>query len=112
MLDLAASFQSTVVGILVQSLKKATSNFNPRSILLSGGVAANNELRAAVRAFCDDHGLEAFIPAPRLTTDNAAMIAAAGYDHFRRHETSDASFNADASLQLAKKPMKKIGSHR
>jgi N6-L-threonylcarbamoyladenine synthase len=112
MLDLAASFQSTVVGILVRSLKKATSNFNPRSILLSGGVAANNELRAAVRAFCDDHGLEAFIPAPRLTTDNAAMIAAAGYDHFRRHETSDASFNADASLQLAKKPMKKIGSHR
>ena len=103
MLDLVASFQRTVVGILVRSLEKAVPVFRPQSVLLSGGVAANTELRAATQSFCKKNGLEAFIPPPRLTTDNAAMIAAAGYDHFRRHEYAGMDLNADASLQLARK---------
>ena len=103
MLDLVASFQRTVVGILTRSLEKATPLFHPKAVLLSGGVAANSELRAATQSFCGANGLEAFIPPHRLTTDNAAMIAAAGYDHFRRNEFAGLDLNADASLQLARK---------
>ncbi len=103
MKDLAASFQRTVVGILVRSLKRAFLNYHPQSILLSGGVAANSELREATREFCEEHGLQAYIPPLWLTTDNAAMIAGAGYDHFRRQEFADLDLNADASLQLAPK---------
>lgn len=103
MIDLAASFQRTVVDILVSSLKKALFYFEAKSVMLSGGVAANSDLRADTKAFCDDHALDAYIPPPKLTTDNAAMIAAAGFDHFRRQEFADLNLNAEASLQLAKK---------
>lgn len=103
LLDLAASFQRTVVGILVRSLERADRDFHPQSILLSGGVAANSELRAATQEFCARQGLEAFIPPPQLTTDNAAMIAAVGYDHFLRREFAGVNLNAEASLLLAKK---------
>jgi N6-L-threonylcarbamoyladenine synthase len=103
MIDLVASFQGTVVGILIRSLERAIDEYRPHSILLSGGVAANSELRASVRTFCDKHGLDPFIPPPKLTTDNAAMIAAAGHAHFLRHEFADLNLNAEASLQLARK---------
>jgi N6-L-threonylcarbamoyladenine synthase len=102
-LDLTASFQRTVVGILVRSLKWGALQLHPQSILLSGGVAANSELRAAVQSFCDQQGLDAFIPPPTLTTDNAAMIASAGHDHFQRGELADLTLNAEANLQLARK---------
>lgn len=101
--DLAASFQRTVVGILVRSLERAIAIYHPQAILLSGGVAANSELREAVQRFCDKQGLDAYIPPRELTTDNAAMIAAAGYDRFRRKEFADLTLNADAGLQLARK---------
>jgi len=103
MIDLAASFQRTVVGILVRSLQRAIREFHPESILLSGGVAANSELRSAVLEFCCGNGLDAYIPPLALTTDNAAMIAAAGYDHYRRGELVGLSLNAEASLPLARK---------
>lgn len=102
-LDLVASFQRTVVGILIRSLEKAVVEFHPQSILLSGGVAANSELRAATLDFCNREGMEAYLPQPGLTTDNAVMIAAAGYDHYRRREFQDLTFNAEANFPLAKK---------
>ncbi|MBZ5552843.1 MAG: tRNA (adenosine(37)-N6)-threonylcarbamoyltransferase complex transferase subunit TsaD [Acidobacteriia bacterium] len=103
MVDLVASFQRTVVEILVRSLQRGMLEYRPESILLSGGVAANSELRSAVGNFCAEHKLEAYIPPPYLTTDNAAMISAAGHDHFLRQELADLDLNAEASLQLAKK---------
>lgn len=103
LLDLVASFQHTVVEILIRSLEKAILLYRPHSILLSGGVAANSDLRAATKEFCDREGLEPYLPHPQFTTDNAAMIAAAGYDHFRRREFADLSFNAEASFPLARK---------
>jgi len=103
MIDRVASFQRTIVGILVRSLQRGLREYRPQSILLSGGVAANSELRSAVQDFCAEQELKAYIPPLRLTTDNAAMIAAAGHDHFQRQELADLNLNAEASLQLAKK---------
>ncbi|HXG66356.1 MAG TPA: tRNA (adenosine(37)-N6)-threonylcarbamoyltransferase complex transferase subunit TsaD, partial [Blastocatellia bacterium] len=76
-IDLAASFQDKVVRSLLTPLKKAVRRHRPRTIILAGGVACNSALRARVKA--EDFGAPVYYPSPKLTTDNAAMIAAAGY---------------------------------
>jgi N6-L-threonylcarbamoyladenine synthase len=69
--------------------------------VLSGGVAANGRLRAAVQAAAAEYeNLEVFLPAPKLCTDNAAMIAVAGSEAFRRGERADGSLAADAAWRL------------
>ena len=75
--DLAASFQRAVVDTLLSKLELALERSNVTRVALGGGVAANSELRARVRAFCELRSLELKIPPPELCTDNAAMIAAA-----------------------------------
>jgi N6-L-threonylcarbamoyladenine synthase len=75
--DVAASFQAAVVDVLVDRLSRAAEAHPYRSIVLSGGVAANSALRAACLAFGEQSGIPVFIPPLRYCTDNAAMIAAA-----------------------------------
>ena len=70
-------------------------------MVLSGGVAANGRLRAAVQAKAAEYeDLQVFLPAPRLCTDNAAMIAVAGSEALRRGERAGATLAADASWRL------------
>jgi N6-L-threonylcarbamoyladenine synthase len=99
-LDLCASFQNAVVRALVRSLRKAAEKYQPKTIILAGGVACNSELRAAVRQLADDLGAPAYIPSPIYTTDNAAMIAAAGYPKLLRGECARWEMSADVSLRL------------
>ena len=99
-LDLCASFQNAVVRALVRSLRKASERFKPRTILLAGGVACNSELRAAVQKLADELKIPAYIPSPIYTTDNAAMIAAAGYPKLLRGEHLPWDASADVSLRL------------
>lgn len=99
-LDLCASFQNAVVRALVRSLRKAAEIHRPKTIILAGGVACNSELREAVRHLADDLGIPAFIPSPVYTTDNAAMIAAAGYPKLLRGESAPWDMSADVSLRL------------
>jgi N6-L-threonylcarbamoyladenine synthase len=75
--DLAASFQRAVVDSLLLKLEQALERTGARRVALGGGVAANSELRARVRARCERDGLELKIPPSELCTDNAAMIASA-----------------------------------
>lgn len=77
--DLAASLQKTIIDILINKLKKAVKQTGVKTVAIGGGVSANSGVRAAVADFCDKNGLEAFIPEKVFTTDNAAMVAIAGY---------------------------------
>ncbi len=77
--DLAASLQATIIAILLDKLEKAVKQTGVRTVAIGGGVSANSGVRAAVADFCSRHGIEAFIPERKFTTDNAAMVAIAGY---------------------------------
>jgi N6-L-threonylcarbamoyladenine synthase len=100
-LDLIASFQRAVVDDLVARTLAAAEQFGVRTVLVSGGVAANSELRRMFEAEAARRGLEAYFPSRALSTDNAAMIAAAGYARFRAGEYESATLNAEANLPLA-----------
>jgi N6-L-threonylcarbamoyladenine synthase len=99
-IDLCASFQNAVVRALVRSLRKAADLYRPQTLILAGGVACNSELRSAVRKLAEEAGLPVYIPSPVFTTDNAAMIAAAGYPKLMRGECSGWDLSADVSLRL------------
>lgn len=77
--DLAASLQATIVDILLSRLRKAVELTGVKAVAIGGGVAANSGVRDAVARFCVSRGIEAFIPERVFTTDNAAMVATAGY---------------------------------
>jgi N6-L-threonylcarbamoyladenine synthase len=100
-LDLIASFQRTVVDDLVGRTLAAAAERGVRTVFVSGGVAANSELRRTFEAEAGPRGIEIYFPSRELSTDNAAMIAAAGYARFRAGELADASLNAEANLPLA-----------
>ncbi|MBD5233003.1 MAG: tRNA (adenosine(37)-N6)-threonylcarbamoyltransferase complex transferase subunit TsaD [Bacteroidales bacterium] len=84
--DLAASLQSTIIAILLDKLDKAVKATGVRTVAIGGGVSANSGVRGAVAEYCERHGLKAFIPARKFTTDNAAMVAMAGYFKYQRGE--------------------------
>ena len=100
-LDLCASFQEAVVNMLWSTTLKAAQRLHPRAILLSGGVAANSRLREAFTERSAEAGLKFYYPKPILTTDNAAMIAAAGTAKLMRGEIADIDTNADPNMRLA-----------
>ncbi len=77
--DLAASLQKTIIDILLDKLDKAVRQTGVKTVAIGGGVSANSGVRNAVQQYCDTHGLTAFIPERSFTTDNAAMVAIAGY---------------------------------
>ncbi|MCM1483449.1 MAG: tRNA (adenosine(37)-N6)-threonylcarbamoyltransferase complex transferase subunit TsaD [Muribaculaceae bacterium] len=77
--DLAASLQRTIIEILIDKLSKAVEQTGVRTVAIGGGVSANSGVRKAVEEFCNKRSLEAFIPQRSFTTDNAAMVAIAGY---------------------------------
>ncbi|MBO5053178.1 MAG: tRNA (adenosine(37)-N6)-threonylcarbamoyltransferase complex transferase subunit TsaD [Muribaculaceae bacterium] len=80
--DLAASLQHTIISILMDKLDKAVIQTGVHTVAIGGGVSANSGVRTAVAEYCQHKGLEAFIPARSFTTDNAAMVAIAGYYKF------------------------------
>ncbi len=77
--DLAASLQTTIIEILLDKLDKAVRQTGVRTVAIGGGVSANSGVRSAVADYCAARGLKAFIPERAFTTDNAAMVAIAGY---------------------------------
>ncbi|MDE6317067.1 MAG: tRNA (adenosine(37)-N6)-threonylcarbamoyltransferase complex transferase subunit TsaD, partial [Muribaculaceae bacterium] len=77
--DLAASLQRTIIDILINKLDKAVKATGVKTVAIGGGVSANSGIRAAIADYCTRRGLQAFIPERMFTTDNAAMVAIAGY---------------------------------
>ena len=77
--DVAASFQEAVVDVLVTKARRAAADVGAKALCLAGGVAANSLLRRRVEDACAEDGIGAFLPSRALCTDNAAMVAAAGW---------------------------------
>jgi len=98
--DIAASFQATVVKSLIGTMEKLAIEFQPKTIIVAGGVACNNALCQASEAVGERLNLPVYFPSKHLSTDNAAMIAAAGYFHLARGERGDLRMTADVSMRL------------
>jgi N6-L-threonylcarbamoyladenine synthase len=98
--DVCASFQRAVVEALLDRTFDAARWLGARSIGIAGGVSANSRLRQDALARGERVGLPVFVPSLALTTDNAAMIAAAGLRRYRNGVTGALNLNAQASLAL------------
>ncbi len=98
--DLAASFQSVVVRSLVGTTERVAGEYFPKTLIVAGGVACNGALKDASRKAAEQLGIPAYFPSPHLSTDNAAMIAAAGTVKLQAGERADFSLNADVTLRL------------
>lgn len=99
-LDLVASFQSAVVTDLVERTLVAADACRVESVFVSGGVACNSLLRERFAQAARQTGLQVLFPSPALSTDNAAMIAAAGYFKLMAGQRADVSLTAHASFPL------------
>ena len=99
-LDLVASFQRSMVNDLVMKTLGAAREYEVQTLFVSGGVAANQELRATFEREAGMQGLPVFFPARALSTDNAAMIAAAAFPKFLRGEFVAEDFCAEAGMAL------------
>jgi len=99
-LDLVASFQRSMVEDLVTKTLAAAREYDIQTLFVSGGVAANQELRAALAREAEMQGLPVFFPSRALSTDNAAMIAAAAFPKFLTKEFVVLDFSAEAGMAL------------
>jgi N6-L-threonylcarbamoyladenine synthase len=98
--DLAASFQSVVVRSLVDTTERIAAEYGPRNLIVAGGVACNGALRESARQAAARLGVPVYFPSPHLSTDNAAMIAAAGTVKLQAGERAGLDLNADVTLRL------------
>jgi N6-L-threonylcarbamoyladenine synthase len=103
-LGLIASFQRAVVEDLVSKTLAAAQGRTARTLFITGGVAANSELRRCFELEASQAGLPAFFPSRKLSTDNAAMIAAAAYPKYLAGDFAGVAFSAEASLALGMEP--------
>jgi N6-L-threonylcarbamoyladenine synthase len=99
-LDLVASFQRAIVEDLVGKTLAAARAYDVATLFVTGGVAANNELRKTFEQKGAEDGLPVYFPSRPLSTDNAAMIAAAAYPKFLARDFAALDFSAEASLAL------------
>jgi N6-L-threonylcarbamoyladenine synthase len=98
--DLAASFQSVVVRSLVGTTERIAEDYQPHTLIVAGGVACNGALREAASRLGERLKIPAYFPSRHLSTDNAAMIAAAGTVKLNAGERAGLDLNADVTLRL------------
>lgn len=98
--DLCASFQKAVTEMLTTNVKKAVKEYNVDKITLAGGVSRNSFIRSSFDNLAEELGIKVYYPEPVLCTDNAAMIAAAGYYNFINGERADLKLNAIPNLKI------------
>ena len=98
--DVAASFQEAVVDVLTHKARLAAQQVRAKGLCLAGGVAANSRLRERLLDVCVEDGLAAFLPSPAMCTDNAAMVAAAGWWRLRHDGPAPLDTGADPSATL------------
>lgn len=99
--DLAASFQKAVTEVLIENALKACEKLNIKTIALAGGVSASSYIRKEFQKLEETKGMKIYYPEPILCTDNAAMIASAGYYNYINGITSTLDLNAVPNLKIA-----------
>ena len=95
--DLACSFQNRVVGILTKKTKRALKEYHVKNLIIAGGVAANKVLRESITQMCEEENIKLNIPALSYCTDNATMIATAGFYAYKKGRSADLTLNAKAN---------------
>lgn len=98
--DIACSFQNRVVEILSKKTMKALKEYNVNNLIIAGGVSANSGIRNKFTTLCEKEGINLTIPNIKYCTDNAAMIAAAGYFAYRKGIVADIDLKASAVTSL------------
>ncbi|MBX3293827.1 MAG: tRNA (adenosine(37)-N6)-threonylcarbamoyltransferase complex transferase subunit TsaD [Acidobacteria bacterium] len=98
--DVAAGFQKAVVGALIARLEQVSEHVSPRTMIVAGGVVCNTVLRDAATALGNKIGCPVYLPSKHLSTDNAAMIAAAGHFHLAGGRRDDLGLAADVTMRL------------
>jgi len=98
--DVAASFQEAIVDVLVKKVFRAARDYGVKDVVFVGGVSANKRLREKAREQAEKWNYSVYFPAPSFCTDNAAMIARAGYFLYKKGYTSDVELNAVPNLRL------------
>lgn len=98
--DVACSFQEAVVEVLVEKTVRAVKETGVRRVVVVGGVSANSRLREVFKERAGRDNFEVFIPRPRLSTDNALMIAYAGVERFKRGITAPLEVNPEPNIPL------------
>src|SRR5690606_18059965 len=98
--NLAAAFQGAVMDSLVGTLERVASDLGPRTLIVAGGVACNLELQRRAKVLSERLGVPMYFPSRHLSTDNAAMIAGAGYAKLQAGDISGPDLTADVTLRL------------
>ena len=101
--DVAASFQKAVTDVLVDHAMQAVEEYGFKKFAIAGGVASNSALRQAFETACAERSVEFYRPSPVYCTDNAAMIAVAGYYEYMNGTRSDLTLNAVPNLKLGER---------
>lgn len=98
--DLCASFQKTATDMLITNTKKALEQLNLKKVCLAGGVSANSYIRSQFEELAKQEDIQVYYPELKLCTDNAAMIASAGYYNYQVGNISDLTLNAVPNLKV------------
>ena len=98
--NLACSFQDVVCEVLAKKTLKAITELNVKNLILAGGVSANMGIRERVKDLCEKRGINYTFPDIKYCTDNAAMVAAAGYFAYKKGIRADLNLNAYSSMEL------------
>ena len=103
--DVAASYEAAIVDVLVEKMRRAARKTGIRTLCVAGGVAANRSLQSKLQTMCEREGVRLISPDPILCTDNAAMIACAGYFRYQQHGADGLDLDTYANEPLAIRPL-------
>lgn len=95
--DIAASFQKAIIDVLIEKTKRAVEKTDAKTVLLGGGVAANTQLRTALKTMCDNSHRKLLVAPKQYCTDNAVMVASLAYHKYKAGLFADLSIEPKAS---------------